>query len=52
MNYNHIPVIIPILATAYVFTVYLLLALAQRGAKITRNKNWQQGVADSTTNLH
>ncbi|MGD1715489.1 hypothetical protein [Dapis sp. BLCC M172] len=38
MNYNHIPVIIPILATGYVLTVYLLLALAQRAAKMTRNK--------------
>ena len=38
MNYNHIPVIILILATGYVFAVYLLLAFAQRAAKITRNK--------------
>lgn len=52
MNYNHIPVIIPVLATGYVFTVYLLLTLAQRGAKITRNKSWQQGIADSRANLH
>ncbi len=49
MNYNHIPVIIPILATGYVFIVYLLLMLAQRGAKITRDKSWQKGIADSST---
>ncbi|MDE5067880.1 MAG: hypothetical protein O4861_03445 [Trichodesmium sp. St16_bin4-tuft] len=40
MNYNHTPVIIPLLATGYVFTVYLLLVLAQRAEKITRNKTW------------
>jgi len=40
MNHNHIPVIIPVLATGYIFTVYLLLALAQRSTKVTRNKTW------------
>jgi hypothetical protein len=52
MNYNHISVIIPILATGYVFTVYLILILAQRGAKITRNQSWQQSAAESRTTLH
>ncbi|HEY9778602.1 MAG TPA: hypothetical protein V6D09_00430 [Leptolyngbyaceae cyanobacterium] len=33
MTYGNIPVIIPILATGYLFTVYLLLVLAQRHTK-------------------
>ncbi|MDJ0556719.1 MAG: hypothetical protein QNJ68_20205 [Microcoleaceae cyanobacterium MO_207.B10] len=52
MNYNQIPVIIPILAAAYVFSVYLLLIVAQKGAKITSNQSWQQGVPESRTSLH
>ena len=52
MNYNQIPVIIPILATGYILTVYLLLIVAQKGAKITRNQSWRQGVPESRTSLH
>lgn len=52
MNYNNIPVIIPMLATGYIFTVYLLLIVAQRAAKITRNQSWRQGVSESQTSLH
>ncbi len=33
MTYGNIPVIIPILATGYLLTVYLLLVLAQRHSR-------------------
>lgn len=33
MTYTNIPLIIPILATGYLLTVYLLLGLAQRNSK-------------------
>lgn len=33
MTYGNVPVIIPILATGYLLTVYLLLVLAQRHTK-------------------
>lgn len=33
MNYNDMPVIIPVLATGYLLTIYLLLILAQRAKK-------------------
>ncbi len=33
MTYTNIPLIIPILATGYLLTVYLLLGLAQRNLK-------------------
>ncbi|MBA3923515.1 MAG: hypothetical protein H0X31_18200 [Nostocaceae cyanobacterium] len=33
MTYGNIPLIIPILATGYLLTVYLLLALAERTVK-------------------
>lgn len=36
MTYANVPVIIPFLATGYLFTVYLLLVLAQR---YTKNSN-------------
>jgi len=36
MIYRDIPLIIPILAAGYVMTIYVLLILAQRSAKITR----------------
>lgn len=36
MTYGNIPVIIPILATGYLLTVYLLLVLAQRHTKNSR----------------
>ncbi len=35
MNYGNMPLIIPVLATGYLLTIYLLLALAQRTAKET-----------------
>jgi hypothetical protein len=34
--YHDIPMIILLLATGYLFTVYLLLMLAQRGSKVPR----------------
>ncbi|CBN56203.1 conserved hypothetical protein [Kamptonema sp. PCC 6506] len=36
MIYHDIPLIIPILAAGYVLTIYLLLILVERSAKITR----------------
>lgn len=36
MNYNDMPVIIPILATGYLLIVYILLILAQWTAKNAR----------------
>ena len=33
MTYGNVPVIIPILATGYLLTVYVLLGLAQRHTK-------------------
>jgi len=36
MIYRDIPLIIPILAAGYVMTIYVVLMLAQRSAKITR----------------
>ena len=36
MTYNDMPVIIPVLATAYLLTVYVLLILAERTAKSSR----------------
>lgn len=52
MNYNHIALIIPILATGYILTVYLLLIVAQKATKITRNQSWGQGITESRTSLH
>lgn len=40
MIYHDIPVIIPILATGYVLTIYLLLILAERSAKMSRVESW------------
>jgi hypothetical protein len=36
MKYNDMPVIIPVLATGYLLTIYLLLVLAQRTTKSSR----------------
>ncbi len=36
MTYNDMPVIIPLLATGYLLTIYLLLILAQRTTKSSR----------------
>ncbi|MCP2728949.1 hypothetical protein [Limnofasciculus baicalensis] len=36
MTYNDMPVIIPVLATAYLLTVYVLLILAERTVKSSR----------------
>lgn len=36
MIYHDIPLIIPILATGYVLTIYLLLILAERTTKSSR----------------
>lgn len=33
MTYENMPLIIPILATGYLFTVYLVLVLVERNAK-------------------
>ena len=38
MTYGNVPVIIPILATGYLLTVYLLLVLAQRHTKSSENE--------------
>ena len=40
MIYHDIPVIIPILATGYVLTIYLLLILAERSAKMSQVGPW------------
>lgn len=49
MNYHQIPLLIPVLATGYVFTVYLLLILAQRAVKMAQLRPWRSaaGVAQS-----
>lgn len=36
MNYSEMPLIIPVLATGYLLTIYLLLMLAERTAKGAR----------------
>ncbi|MBC6452067.1 MAG: hypothetical protein GDA43_01715 [Hormoscilla sp. SP5CHS1] len=36
MIYKDLPLIIPVLATAYICVVYLILILAQRGVKWSR----------------
>jgi hypothetical protein len=46
MNYNDMPVIIPVLATGYLLTIYLLLILAERTTKTSRY------VADSFTDAY
>jgi hypothetical protein len=46
MNYNDMPVIIPVLATGYLLTIYLLLILAERATKTSRY------VADSFTDAY
>jgi hypothetical protein len=46
MTYNDMPVIIPLLATGYLLTIYLLLILAQRTIKSSRY------VADSVTDAY
>ena len=46
MTYNDMPVIIPLLATGYLLTIYLLLILAQRTIKSSRY------VADSVTDTY
>ena len=46
MTYNDMPVIIPLLATGYLLTIYLLLILAQRTLKSSRY------VADSVTDTY
>lgn len=46
MTYNDMPVIIPLLATGYLLTIYLLLILAQRTIKNSRY------VADSLTDAY
>lgn len=50
MNYHQLPFLIPILATGYVLTVYLLLILAQRAVKVAQVRPWRSaGVAESQT---
>jgi hypothetical protein len=49
MNYHNIPFIIPMLAGGYVLTVYVLLILAQRVAKMANRSSWRSGVAESQT---
>ncbi|MFM9265721.1 hypothetical protein [Tychonema sp. BBK16] len=51
MIYRDIPLIIPILATGYVMTIYLLLILAQRSAKITRLNGWRFPEAESRSSV-
>ncbi len=46
MTYNDMPVIIPLLATGYLLTIYLLLILAQRTLKSSRY------VADSVSDTY
>ena len=36
MSYDNMPLIIPILASGYLLTIYLLLALVQRSVKEPR----------------
>ena len=47
MNYHDITLIIPILAAGYVSTVYLLLILAQRVAKMANGTSWSSSMAES-----
>ncbi len=47
MTYDNMPLIIPILATGYLFTVYLLLILAERNAKESGSN-----VASASNTLH
>lgn len=47
MTYSSIPVIIPILATGYLLTVYLLLVLVQRN-----NKDSESSVVSASKTLH
>ncbi len=47
MTYGNIPLIIPILATGYLLTVYLLLALAERTVK---DKSSTRGVGTNRPN--
>ncbi|MEK0179611.1 MAG: hypothetical protein P2A85_12890 [Microcoleus anatoxicus] len=51
MIYRDIPLIIPILATGYVMTIYLLLMLAERSAKITRLGGWRLPEAESRSTV-
>jgi hypothetical protein len=39
MFYRDIPLIIPILATGYLLAIYLLLVLAQRNTKVSRERD-------------
>lgn len=39
MIYQEAPLMIPVLATGYVLTVYLLLMIAKRTAKISRSRS-------------
>ena len=48
MNYHDLTLIIPILAAGYVSTIYLLLILAQRVAKMANGTSWNSGsIAES-----
>lgn len=51
MIYRDIPLIIPILAAGYVMTIYLLLILAERSAKITRLGGWPLPEAESRSSV-
>ncbi len=51
MIYHDIPVIIPILATGYVLTIYLLLILAERSAKMTRLGEWRIPETESRSSV-
>lgn len=47
MNYHNITFLIPALAAGYVLTVYIVLILAGRVAKMTRGNSWRSEVAES-----
>jgi hypothetical protein len=47
MNYHNLTLMIPVIAGGYVLTVYLLLILAQRAAKMANGTSWRSGIAES-----
>ena len=51
MIYHDIPVIIPILAAGYVLTIYLVLILAERSAKMTQLGQWPIASEESRTGV-
>jgi len=52
MIYHDIPVIIPIVATGYVLTIYLLLILAERTTKISPMGSWPLPPDSHSSSVH